>query len=249
MKHQYFGDARDYLKYDVLDRLASDLRGIETLTCLWMLTPSDNTGQGQVAFVPDAELEELTAFFKERFTDPDSERRRVSEMANYFAPRPFSFVSYGDEDETFSMSTRTRYFREVPGEALQRAIVFFDPDTGMEPSRSDEHHLRFGELASNFERMDETSVAVVFQFARRGEGWLEEIAEQIAVDVSPHVGWIYEHPLALFVVAKSVERLRESEGVLAAVASRHTPGKGTPRTVSHRGERTQGPPRTGGPSA
>lgn len=45
MKNQYFGDRRDYFKYDVLERLATELHEVQRLTCLWMLTPPDGTGQ------------------------------------------------------------------------------------------------------------------------------------------------------------------------------------------------------------
>jgi hypothetical protein len=45
VKQQYFGDARDYFKYDVLERLASDLGMIERLTCLWMLTAPTAPGR------------------------------------------------------------------------------------------------------------------------------------------------------------------------------------------------------------
>lgn len=48
MKNQYFGDKRDYFKYDVLERLAADVPEIQQLTCVWMLTPPDTTGQGKV---------------------------------------------------------------------------------------------------------------------------------------------------------------------------------------------------------
>jgi hypothetical protein len=95
MKNQYFGDSRDYFKYEVIDRLASDLDDIVTLTCLWMLTPSDATGHGQIRFVPSPHLPELTKFFRERLEPRNEEQCRVSEMATYFSPRPFHFVSYG----------------------------------------------------------------------------------------------------------------------------------------------------------
>jgi hypothetical protein len=133
MKNQYFGEARDYFKYDVLDRLASDLDGIETLTCLWMLTRSDRSNQGKVTFVPDPELTNLTAFFHDRLDPRDDARCQVSEMAYFFADRPFRFFSYRDSRADFGWSTRASYFRAIPAEALRRAVVFFDPDTGMEP--------------------------------------------------------------------------------------------------------------------
>ncbi|MDP9253262.1 MAG: hypothetical protein M3O80_09680, partial [Chloroflexota bacterium] len=167
MKNQYFGDRRDYFKYDVLERLATDLADVDRLTCLWMLTRPDSSGQGRVPFVPDPELPELTAFFGERLDSEDAARRRVTEMRTYFEGRPFRFISYRDDRDDFDSITRSEYFAYVPDEALQHAVVFFDPDNGMEPRRATERHLRFQELESILTRMDETSVAVVFQYWRR----------------------------------------------------------------------------------
>lgn len=139
VKQQYFGDARDYFKYDVLERLASDLGAIGRLTCLWMLTAPDGTGQGRVRFIDDPELPELTEFFRERLASNNPLRRRLGQMRSYFANRPFAFVSYRDDRDDFGRGTRAEYFAHVPDEALQRAVVFFDPDVGMEPGRATAH--------------------------------------------------------------------------------------------------------------
>jgi hypothetical protein len=163
MKNQYFGDKRDYFKYDVLERLAADVPDIQQLTCVWMLTPSDTTGQGRVPFVADPELPELTAFIQSRLGSGDRDQTRVGEMRAYFEGRPFQFFSYRDDREDFGLATRAEYFASIPDEALRRSVVFFDPDVGMEPGLANEQHLRFGELAGVQARMDEASVAVVFQ--------------------------------------------------------------------------------------
>jgi hypothetical protein len=102
---------------------------------------------------------------------------------------------------------------------LQGAVVFFDPDTGMEPrTQCTAGHLRFDELRRVFERMDEHSVAVVFQFQRREAAWPESIAGEIQELVSPHVAIIQHGHLAFYVVAKSSERMIEARRVLDSVA-------------------------------
>ena len=106
MKDEYFGDARDFFKYDVLERIASNLADIERLTCLWMLTRSDSTGQGKVSFVADPELPELTAFFRERLESEDASLRCVTEMRTYFKDRPVGFFSYRDDRDDFGWATR-----------------------------------------------------------------------------------------------------------------------------------------------
>jgi hypothetical protein len=94
-------------------------------------------------------------------------RRRYTGLEEYFEGRPFRFFSYRDDREDFGLTGRTEYFASIRNEALQRSVVFFDPDVGMEPGLGSKSHLRFSELAGVQARMDEASVAVVFQYARR----------------------------------------------------------------------------------
>jgi len=63
VKNQYFGDARDYFKYDVLESILAADADFEQLTSIWMLSAPGQSGQGRVRFVPDPELPELTNFF------------------------------------------------------------------------------------------------------------------------------------------------------------------------------------------
>jgi hypothetical protein len=209
VKQQYFGDARDYFKYDVLERLASDLGAIERLTCLWILTAPDGTGQGRVRFIDDPELPELTEFFRERLVANNPLRRRVGEMRSYFANRPFAFVSYRDDRDDFGRGTRAEYFAHVPDEALQRAVVFFDPDVGMEPGRATAKHLRFDELRHILSRMDSTSVAVVFQYRRRVADVWASIASRLSDGLGRPVAYIAEPVLAFYVIVQTRSRLAD----------------------------------------
>ncbi len=235
MKNQYFGDRRDYFKYDVLERLATDLRDIEQLTSLWMLTRPDSSGQGQVPFVPDPELPELTAFFRERLDSNDAARRRVTEMQTYFKDRPFRFFSYRDDRDDFDSMTRSEYFASVPDEALQHAVVFFDPDNGMEPGRGTERHLRFGELENILGRMDEPSVAVVFQYWRRVRNFWTVMAQELRERLGHPLVYIADPTLAFYVIADSDERRNQVQHVLEQIAIRHTPGISQGRKVSAAG--------------
>ena len=48
MKNQYFADQRDFLKYDLLVEVVENTPGICRLTNIPMLTPNDDTGEGDV---------------------------------------------------------------------------------------------------------------------------------------------------------------------------------------------------------
>jgi hypothetical protein len=235
MKNQYFGDKRDYFTYDVLDRLAADVPDIRQLTCVWMLTAPDTTGQGRVPFVADRELPELTAFFRRRLESGDRNQTRVGEMGAYFQGRPFRFFSYRDDREDFGLATRTEYFASIPDEAVRRSVVFFDPDVGMEPGVWTEKHLRFGELAGVQARMDETSVAVVLQYARRVTDFWTFMAKQLWHRLQRPLAYIAEPALALYVLASSSPRREAALEVLRGIAGRHTPGVGARRVVGTAG--------------
>jgi hypothetical protein len=236
MKNQYFGDKRDYFKYDVLERLATDVSLIQQLTCVWMLTPSDTTGQGRVPFVADPELPELTEFFRGRLDSGDRDQTRVAEMSVYFESRPFRFFSYRDDREDFGAASRTEYFASIPDEALRRSVVFFDPDVGMEPGFGNEKHLRFDELASVLARMEESSLAVIFQYARRVPDFWTVMANQLWETVQRPLAYIAEPSLAFYVLTSSVPRRDETLEVLRKTAARHTPGVVARRSVGTAGQ-------------
>jgi hypothetical protein len=202
-----------------------------------MLTRPDATGQGKVPFVADPELPKLTAFFRERLESEDASRRRVSEMRTYFKDRPFGFFSYRDDRDDFGWATREEYFASVPDDALQQAVVFFDPDNGMEPpGRATERHLKFRELKGVVGRMDEISVAVVFQYSRRVQGFWTAMAEELSDQLlGCAVTYIAEPTLAFYVVAKAPQRRDQVREVLEQIAVRHTPGVSRRRLVSTAG--------------
>jgi hypothetical protein len=228
LKNQYFGDARDYFKYDVLECVLDADPVWHQLTCLWMLTTPDGSGQGKVSFVPDPELPELTEFFHERRSH---ETRKVSQMPMYLCRRGHRVFSYRDDREDFTVTSRTAYFDEIPEIALRRSVVFFDPDNGLEPpGRATERHLLFEELLRVFRRMDEASVAVVFQYRRRVGGFWEEMGSQIGDTLNVGLAYVAEPAVGFYVIPKDPSRLTQVEAALARVATRHTPhGRGRRR--------------------
>jgi hypothetical protein len=153
-------------------------------------------------------------------------------MRSYFANRPFALVSYRDDREDFGPGTTVEYFACVPDEALWRAVVFFDPDVGMEPGRATAKHLRFDELGAVVPRMDSASVAVAFQYRRRVADCWELIASQLARRLGCPVAYIAEAVLAFYVIAQTRSRLAEVVAMLERIADRRTPGVPGGRTVS-----------------
>src|SRR5688572_7944551 len=107
MKDQYFGDARDYFKYHLLEELMTRVPGAGRLVCLWMLTSPDRSSEGNVRFVESAELPELTAFLRRYLEAGD---RQVRHMREYFRDRGIEYLPWGDEPPYFTGPRRRVYF-------------------------------------------------------------------------------------------------------------------------------------------
>ena len=166
MKNQYFGDKRDLLKFSLLEALAHGIPNVDRLTCIWLLTAPSPNNDGNRHFRAHEGGSTLATFLKQCIA---TGRRDVRELATYMDGRPKAYFSFGDEaSQYFTASSRTNYFRSIPNSALRGAVVFFDPDNGLEPGSSiTTAHLKYAELRSVFDRMDDDSIAVVYQHLPR----------------------------------------------------------------------------------
>jgi hypothetical protein len=136
VKDQYFGDARDYFKYHLLEELMRNVPGLERLLCVWMLTPPDDSREGNVRFVENLELPSLTAFLRGHLETGD---HRVLHLREYFGGRGLEYIPWGDEPPYLSGRKRHDYFATIPDDHLRNALVFFDPDVGLHEASTKKH--------------------------------------------------------------------------------------------------------------
>ncbi len=149
MKNQYFGDVRDYLKYSLLRTLGREL----SVAVCWLLTPDDSsTGGGMTRYLCDPD--------RWRGYDPqvfDFLHKQVIE-------RQIRCICVLEQSQL--LGSNTRYFSEcVPDDGLERCkyfdkfmeyahgagLVFFDPDTGIEPpSNKGSKYVHWHELDRTF---------------------------------------------------------------------------------------------------
>lgn len=162
MRYQFFLDARDYVKYALLDDLMSQLE-LRQLTLVWMLTPDvGNThGSRRPKFDPDRPA--LNEFFQQ---DP---RPTLSDVQTYSIQRGYQCTSYRDQPDGYiTRSNREEYFSSIRDELLKDALVFLDPDNGIEPrGGATPLHIKLEELQDLWRRMDDRSVLVIYQHKPR----------------------------------------------------------------------------------
>lgn len=171
MKNQYFADQRDFLKYDLLVDLVEKTPGVCRLTSIPMLTPNDDTGEGDVlAYVVGNRRPDIYHFLRYCLARGD---RNIRNLRSLFQGRHYAYYCHRD-DIHYSYESRQEYFTSVPSRALQDAVVFVDPDSGIETGtiaymrgKGIGRYLFWDDITQLFSRMNGPSVLVLYQHLQR----------------------------------------------------------------------------------
>lgn len=170
MKDQYVGDINDYFKYAILRALAADTD--RPLAVCWMLTQHDGSTDGnQISYVDrHDEFRHLDPpLFDNLRALVRSGRRSVAavEDASLVPATTYTRTVLKDRREA-----RTAYFQELWAGLPPRALVFFDPDNGLEVRsvkkgrRGSQRYLYLDELGHTIAL---GHIAVVYQHFPRVE--------------------------------------------------------------------------------
>ena len=215
MKDQNVGDTRGYLKYHLLETLVREVPTVDRLTILWMLTPSDTSNDGNVHLRPHAAAESLADFLAARRGPED---RAVRHMREYFAQQGITYHPHGDEPPYFDRSTRDAYFRDIPQEHLDTAVVFLDPDNGLTRNRPSDKHVGMAELKALYGRLGVGSILVLIQFQHRKPDFWNTWGAMLQAELEAPVRWVSAPLVAFYVMPKGDVSSEGVDGALHRVA-------------------------------
>lgn len=131
MKNRYFGDIYDYFKYALLRRL-TEVEGISTAVC-WMLTEDDGGKDGhRTDYLREPERwssfePRVFEFLRHQVLERKTRNVRVIEKSKVLPKCRFYSGILTDDGVK-----RQRYFDQFLEFARGAAVVFFDPDNGIE---------------------------------------------------------------------------------------------------------------------
>jgi hypothetical protein len=170
VKHQYFADRRDLLKYSLFEWALSGPLGFRRVSFVVMLTgPDGRSDGGKTSYEAGCfgAPAELVSHLKGCLA---AGKRDVRELRGYFAGRDADYRPYGDE-ALFSHVGRDAYFESIPQEDLDDSLVFLDPDNGFQVKSmrrgNGEKFLLFTEVAELLRRMGERSLLAIYQHIPR----------------------------------------------------------------------------------
>ena len=170
---KYFGDQRDYFKFDLVIDLAFCLLPKPRFTNIVMLTPDDDSTHGQVICYKVGNGRSSLYKFLQRCAKAPN--RSVQDLRSYFneAREKVEYLPYKD-DAFFSAHSRSTYFANVQQKSLENAVILLDPDTGLLPrtgKKTSSDHVLSSEVLGLKSRMDTSSVLVLFQWRGQGRKW------------------------------------------------------------------------------
>lgn len=229
MKDQYFADKRDFFKWDFLEDILDGCPKLKTFINISMLTPSDKTGQGNLKnYEPGKRRKPLHTFLQSCLKNG---KRRVSEIGKYFQKKGrFKYYSYLD---SYTYASREKYFKGIPKKELKQALVFFDPDIGLDIGtmkymrQSGINKYLFDEsLATVSRRASDNSVVVVYQHLQnnRNKRW-NDIKER-CVRFRNSAGakravFLTDGTVAFLVTSKNPTTCLKASNIVVAHAHKH----------------------------
>ncbi|MBA7473154.1 hypothetical protein ES707_08488 [subsurface metagenome] len=93
----------------------------------------------------------------------------------------------------------------IPNDILESALVFVDPDNGLEVKRSSQKHILYSEVGSLFERMSDDSLLMIYQhFPReKHKKYINQRVQELRNETKTDPLWITDDEIVFFFVAKS----------------------------------------------
>jgi nuclear transport factor 2 (NTF2) superfamily protein len=189
MKNQYFGDARDFLKYDLLEKLQLQQQlNLDGIAIISMITSYDvikpnqgnekipNTIKKRNECLYDFLIKEHNKRVSEELYPCPEEYRCASNIETYFDKKKIScnFFPYPFIKENrlqYWKKYHEKYFSKVTIWIKDKSIhnnrlIFFDPDNGLqkEKTKNKDKHILYNDLKMCFDVMDDNSIFVVFQY-------------------------------------------------------------------------------------
>jgi hypothetical protein len=217
MKNQYFGDTRDLFKYDLIEEIIKGLKLSQKFTFIPMLTPNDDTDEGNVRGFSEKDAgwknEPLRVFLKP-FHKMHRNKRDFREIANYFSKVDIQSCIYKG-DVYFEKSKRFNYFQDISQDLLENPLIFIDPDIGLQIKKSTEKHILFSEIGSIYNRMNNESTVMVFQFFPRVKRakYIEKRLSDLS-EISSNLAYITNNVILFFFLAKNQSRIEDVKGLL-----------------------------------
>ena len=214
MKNQYFGDLRDVFKYDLVLEILFHTN-LTNFTFIPMLTPNDLTEDGMRINYDKVKNKFRSTLKNFLIRCVNENRRNIKELKKFFnkfdsihlVKLELSMKIY-EEDQYFTNLNRRDYFNNINDYFLKESVILVDPDNGLEVKSmgKGEKYIKYEELKMLFERMDNLSVLIIFQFIPRvnRQNYISSINQKIKNILSDcYINYITDNIVVFIILTKT----------------------------------------------
>ena len=227
VKHQYFGDINDYLKYGLLRCFSQ--AGLRIGVC-WMLTPDDGLNDGgKTRYLSDPRRwrgHDPALFDSLKSTVGSGSERHVSIAEDSGVIPNASFFSELVPD---APTSRDAWFARARAALSKVDLLFFDPDNGLEirskpyGSKDSKKYVYWSEVRAAWE--DGSSLLIFQHFPReKRDPYVERVAKSLTVHAPGATVVSFRTPSVLFLLASQPRhRLAAEQAIDLARVNWHGP--------------------------
>ncbi|MEE8168786.1 MAG: hypothetical protein V3T58_07955, partial [Candidatus Hydrothermarchaeales archaeon] len=196
--------------YDLVETIIREINSITRFVFIPMLTRNDNRGDGNKLDYSRAKAgsknKNLVRFLG---TCVKENKRDIREIKKYYENYNIEIVFYR-EAEYFNHRERASYFEGIDGELLSGSVIVVDPDNGLEVKNSNHKHLLFREVEGLYQKMDKSSILVLFQFFPRvhRNTYLSRRSKELRENTGDLPVYIHDNDVVFFVLTKN-HKLKE----------------------------------------
>ncbi len=214
MKRQYLGDSKDSFKWDYHHYLLEAL-GYEQLKIAWLMTPDDDSSNGDTAPELFPARQEIIRFCNLLRTSRDPDL-----LLGLPATTGASYsVSFHKPSDSLKDGGHNSYFSDIDSSPKQ--VLFIDPDNGFEPERNpSDKHVRYTDLDRVVNSISPDSIVTIFQHHRRKK-FPEDFARIRERLLSGYSTAIYWHSLMFVIVSPSAEIITKVHEINCEYAKNH----------------------------
>ena len=220
MKNQYFGDVRDLFKYDIIQHIVLSSTFVDGVLFVSMLTPDDNTREGNKVNFKKAKAGYNNLKLVNFLYNALKTKRKVELIKDYYDSLRLKFELIND---FLLQKQRSYYFEEVLKKLEPSSLIFFDPDNGLEVKNSNEKHLMFDELRMIYDKMDESSILMIYQHFPRVKRleYIKERQLEIKALLNVPCNFISDNEIVFFFTSKNYEVNNELLDILKLYSTRY----------------------------
>jgi hypothetical protein len=229
MNIRFSGDTRDLFKFDLVRHLMKSFPELASFTFIPMLTDQDKPTKKKKSATTDL-LKAVKAgkagSQNRSLMENLGKLQEIEDDMDYFTGiesyfRQENILVDVLQKDRFSHEHRANYFGKLFEKFPKKSLVFLDPDTGLEVKNPTRRHLLFDEVKKIADRMDNTSILMIYQHFPREirNGYIRSRCTQLYELTGTQPVSITDNEIVFFLLVKEPKSRKRLIDIVANYAN------------------------------